>query len=92
MQGIIFEYRRSGKATDSSRKYRKKYPKKHEAHKAASTAIRNKSLAKESCEVCGDVNVYAHHDDYAKYLNVRWLCDFHHREWHKENGEGKNSI
>lgn len=45
------------------------------------------------CEVCGVepaiVNgvqrIQAHHDDYNKLLEVRWLCKKHHHEWHKTN-------
>ncbi len=36
------------------------------------------------CEVCSTtVDVEAHHDDYFKPLDVRWLCRKHHREHHK---------
>lgn len=49
------------------------------------------NLVKEPCEVCGVTeNIHAHHNDYAKALNVRWLCAAHHAQWHKENGEGLN--
>lgn len=43
-------------------------------------------LIKQNCEVCGiNENVEAHHDDYTKPLEVRWLCRSHHREYHKIN-------
>lgn len=32
------------------------------------------------CEVCGAAEVEAHHDDYSKPLQVRWLCRQHHIE------------
>jgi hypothetical protein len=35
------------------------------------------------CEICGNVKAQAHHDDYSKPLQVRWLCDEHHRQHHK---------
>lgn len=45
-------------------------------------------LIKLPCEVCGAVEkVEAHHDDYMKPLDVRWLCRTHHREHHKNNPE-----
>jgi ribosomal protein S27AE len=34
------------------------------------------------CEKCGAVKVDAHHDDYSKPLQVRWLCRACHRAHH----------
>ena len=39
-------------------------------------------LIKKPCEICGEIKVDAHHDDYYKPLDVRWLCKKHHREHH----------
>jgi ribosomal protein S27AE len=39
-------------------------------------------LIRQPCDVCGDILVEAHHDDYLKPLEVRWLCGHHHREHH----------
>ena len=73
--------------------YRKKYPNRYKAHSIVGNSIRAKKLFREPCEVCGDFDkIHAHHDDYLKPLNVRWLCAAHHSQWHKENGEGKNST
>lgn len=73
------------------KEYRAKYPNKYRAHNLINNAIRDKRLFKEPCETCGTTKtVHAHHDDYAKPLNVRWLCAAHHRQWHSENGEGLN--
>lgn len=44
--------------------------------------MRDKHLVRKPCEVCGE-QAEAHHDDYNKPLEVRWLCFKHHREWHK---------
>lgn len=44
--------------------------------------IKAGKLIRQPCEVCKDVKVEAHHDDYAKPLEVRWLCKQHHVEHH----------
>jgi hypothetical protein len=50
-------------------------------------AIKNGSLIKKTCEVCGYEITHAHHDDYSKPLVVRWLCPKHHIEHHKPNSK-----
>jgi hypothetical protein len=47
------------------------------------TAIANGTLVRQPCEVCGTTRkIDAHHDDYSKPLEVRWLCRSHHRQHH----------
>ena len=45
-------------------------------------AIRNKTLIRQPCEICGNTQVLAHHETYSDYLNVRWLCRSHHFKIH----------
>lgn len=71
--------------------YRSKYPNKYKAHTMVNNAIRGGKLFKMPCEKCSKTDaIHAHHDDYLKPLNVRWLCAAHHKQWHEENGEGLN--
>lgn len=71
--------------------YRKTYPKKYAAHTAVNNAVRDGYLIPVPCERCGSNHkVHAHHDDYLRQLDVRWLCVPCHKEWHDNNGEGKN--
>ena len=45
--------------------------------------INDGTLIRLPCEVCGvNESVDAHHDDYHKPLDVRWLCKKHHYEHH----------
>ena len=46
-------------------------------------AVRFGYLVRQPCEVCGVTDVEAHHVDYSKPLEVRWLCFQHHGEIHR---------
>jgi transposase-like protein len=68
--------------------------KKERAHNLVEKAIANGSLLRPgSCECCGGSGefkdgrtiIQAHHDDYDRPLEVRWLCQKCHHRWHKEN-------
>lgn len=59
---------------------------KHEARWQTRRAISSGALVRQPCEVCGEAKVDAHHDDYTKPLDVRWLCKPHHREHHAKFG------
>ena len=73
------------------KEYREKYPAKYKARTMVNNAVRDKRLFKEPCEKCGStIRVHAHHDDYSKPLNVRWLCATAHHQWHAEHGEALN--
>jgi transposase-like protein len=56
-------------------------------------AIKSGCLIAKPCERCGASGkdrdgrnlVDAHHDDYNKPLDIRWLCGPCHREWHQSN-------
>lgn len=57
---------------------------KENSRRMARYAIRKGYLIRQPCEVCStEIDVQAHHDDYSKPLDVRWLCRKHHREHHK---------
>jgi len=45
-------------------------------------AVTAGDLVRQPCEVCGAEPADGHHDDYAKPLEVRWLCRAHHRQHH----------
>lgn len=68
------------KRVERQRLYRKKFKIKFQARRKVGTALRNGTLVKKPCDVCGAEKVEAHHADYTKPLEVRWLCPQHHRE------------
>ncbi len=52
------------------------------AYAAVRRAVHKGELEKLPCGACGNVKVQAHHDDYSKQLEVRWLCFEHHLAVH----------
>lgn len=56
-----------------------------DANQLTYRAIKNGTLIPSPCEVCGRGQAEAHHDDYNKPLEIRWLCQDCHKEWHKNN-------
>jgi hypothetical protein len=60
---------------------------KKDIHLLTNAATRLGILDRQPCEVCGEMKVDAHHDDYNKPMEVRWLCRLHHNEHHRLHGE-----
>ena len=55
---------------------------KSSAHNIVAQALRGGILIRGKCELCGVEKTVAHHDNYSKPLDVRWLCTKHHNEIH----------
>lgn len=80
-------YDRERNQTTERREKRREYAEHHkEAHPdhysarvAVGNAVRDGKLTRLPCESCGDQRSEAHHHDYSKPLDVRWLCLKHHR-------------
>ena len=66
------------------RKARKNNPEKFKARSAVKRAVKKGTLKRQPCEVCGEIKSQAHHDDYNKPLDIRWLCSKHHGEVHRK--------
>lgn len=73
--------------------YIERNPLKRQVHTALRTAVRNGAVQipeqcqNERCRRSGSLG--AHHDDYAKPLEVRWLCALCHRAHHKAERQRK---
>lgn len=89
-----YDRKRGNRCTaEYQRQYRKRFPKKTSARRKIAYRIRNGSLNPKPCEVCGTMEfIHAHHDDYDKPLEVRWLCAAHHHQWHAKHGEATNAT
>lgn len=74
----------------ANKKYKHNFPKASKARNAVSNAIRDGKLIKPTtCECCGNETstrlLHGHHCDYDKPLDVMWLCNKCHVEWHMHN-------
>ena len=83
------EYIQKGRGREvylqKARTYYKKNPDKYQIYAAVKEAKKTGVLIPQPCEVCGtNDNIDAHHDDYSKPLEVRWLCKKHHSALHME--------
>ncbi len=68
----------------SSYKSRVKYPEKARARGILKWRIEKGEIIRLACEICGNPKSQAHHEDYSKPLEVKWLCAKHHMGRHKE--------
>ena len=84
-RGVHYNETPGGRKSQHVRAARHKFrhPEKIQARTAATHAVEVGLLIKEPCSECGDPKSEAHHDDYSKALEVRWLCRKHHREFHR---------
>jgi hypothetical protein len=62
---------------------RRANPEKHRARNAVARALKAGKLERQPC-VCGSTQVEAHHDNYSKPLDVRWLCPACHGLEHRK--------
>lgn len=84
--GARQRYERIRSASPKRKRWRTKYqaewrsknPDKYRAYMAVSNALRSGRLVRQPCERCGK-RAQAHHADYSKPLDVRWLCVVCHR-------------
>jgi hypothetical protein len=76
--GSLAAYERERYNTDEQFRKRKK------ARNAVSIRLKRGTMKRQPCEVCGAPEGHAHHEDYDRPLDVRWLCETHHRAVHGE--------
>ena len=71
-------------------RWRMENPQAYKAQTALGNAVRGGRVKKKPCQVCGRKHVHAHHWNYARPLDVIWLCALHHQRLHsKERGQSR---
>lgn len=68
---------------EATRRAKEKHPVRVRARMMVRNAVRNGTLVRQPCVVCGQERTQAHHCDYAKPLAIMWLCKIHHLAWHR---------
>ena len=66
----------------NSAKKRAHYKIQRSAHGKVNYAIKIGKLIRKPCQSCGDKKSFAHHEDYSKPLDVKWLCPACHNAHH----------
>ena len=69
------------KNPEYQREYRARNQEKYVAHTLLNNAVKAGKIVKPTrCTKCNsEVSLHGHHDDYAKPLDVEWLCPFCHK-------------
>ncbi len=67
-------------------------PEKTKARDQFTAAVRSGALVRQPCVRCGQDKSEGHHPDYARPLDVVWLCRQHHRLEHTMNASGDPSA
>lgn len=65
--------------------WREEDKRRKKAHSAVARAVRLGKLIRQPCESCNAQNAVAHHDNYDKPLDVRWMCQSCHKQHHHQN-------
>ena len=65
--------------------YGERWPEKDYARSVVNNAITAGKMSRGACEVGVDCygRIEAHHDDYDRPLDIRWLCQRHHELHHR---------
>lgn len=85
-----WKHRNPERHAELARAYRARNREKTKAQNQLNYAIRKGELTRQSCELCGtNKQVHAHHHDYSKPFDVKWLCYLCHKKSHPVDDEDK---
>ena len=81
------KFMRTDQGKASNRRYHQAHPERRWKNKVrwfTNLAVELGIIQCGLCEECGASLVQAHHVDYSRPLDVRWLCAVHHRTAHQK--------
>jgi hypothetical protein len=88
LKWVALRDREKVRARDRERHHRKKVEAEYKRRRRAVFIVNREigagRLERGACEVCGEVDAHAHHEDYDLPMDVRWLCPQHHADVHAE--------
>lgn len=87
----LSEYRKKTKRKHQ-KAYDNRYPEKQAARFLVNREFNSGRMKRLPCEVCGNEKAHAHHDDYSKPLEVRFLCPLHHTKHHLKASEQTPTV
>ena len=67
----------------SQAKWRQAHPKQTWAHQCLRSALKRGLIIQSAREECGNPDTEAHHPDYDRPMDVRWLCRVCHKAEHR---------
>jgi len=74
-------------APEYQRECRRKNKEKVAAQRKVAYEVKKGRLTMKPCETCEELPTHAHHDDYSRQLDIRWLCPVHHKREHPAPGK-----
>jgi hypothetical protein len=81
----LYQREHREETNETKRRWYARNKEKKAANVKVKRAVDAGRLVRQPCEVCGVSETQAHHDNYSKPLEVRWLCTKHHGEHHADN-------
>ena len=56
---------------------------RQKTRKKTKQLVKEGRIKRRNCNVCGSKETIAHHEDYGNPFDIVWLCETHHKEYHK---------
>jgi hypothetical protein len=72
---------------EAQRRWRARHPERYQCQLQTMKLIRTGVLVRQRCELCGQEQAFAYHEDYGDPMSVHWLCREHAPRNHMAGGD-----